>query len=133
MEKPNNIPVAVLIYGVKDLKPMQDWGIYLAPENKKDKTALSTSQLRKFFGLMKRIQADFENQKSEIILLNPKLAYAVGRDWDSKNQENKTKIKPFYDLLNPLISDIKEDKKKFKNFIDVLEAIVAYHKEAKGE
>ncbi len=122
--KPNILNVSVLTEGIKDTEILKKWGHYLAEGN--DKVKVKTSQLRKFFGAVKKIQADFENQKHEIILLLPKLAYAVGR-----NKEN-SKIKDFYDLLEPLIKDINEDKKKFKNFVNIFEAIVAYHKE-KGE
>jgi CRISPR type III-A-associated protein Csm2 len=120
--KPKSFDKLILTEGVKDVKEIQNWGHFLAD----GKDGVKTSQLRKFFGAVKKIQADFENSKGEIVLLNPKLAYAVGRNRSSK-------IKELYQLLSPLIDDIKEDKKKFKNFVNVFEAIVAYHKEIARE
>lgn len=122
---PEKIPVSVLTEGIKDLKPLEEWGSYLAEKGTLDK--VSTSQIRKVFGSIKRIQADFAKSKGEILLLEPKLAYAVGRD------KNKTKIKDFYNLLSPLIREVKEDKARFQNFVNVFESIVAYHKAAGGE
>nr|HMP31734.1 type III-A CRISPR-associated protein Csm2 [Saprospiraceae bacterium] len=47
-----------------------DWashfGEYLAPINKNDKDAMTTSQIRKFFGEVKRIQADFDKYKDDV-------------------------------------------------------------------
>ncbi len=134
-QKPTNIPPIILTEGIKQLTLIKDWGDYLAEDiketqNGREKTKtgkLSTSQIRKFFGAIKRIQVSFEKDKSEILLLEPKLAYAVGRD------NNKTKIKDLYNLLSPLIREIKEDKTRFNNFVNVVEAIVAYHKAAGGE
>lgn len=136
---PNKIPTTVLTEGVKDLEPLKEWGQFLAESDKEivngreriKKASVSTSQIRKFFGAIKRIQADFDLSKSEILLLDAKLAYAVGRD--VKNGRNQSKIKEFYDLISPLIRDVNQDKMKFKHFVNVFEAIVAYHKAAGGE
>jgi CRISPR type III-A-associated protein Csm2 len=84
---------------------------------------LTTSQLRKFFGEVKRQQAQGFN-KSEFVLLRPKLAYAVGR---AKDED--AKIHDFYHVLAPVIMDV-ENENEFKNFIKIFEAIVAYHKAA---
>lgn len=81
--------------------------------------AMSTSQLRKFFGEVKRIEMQYN--ASDVAMLNPLLAYAVGRD------EGKTKIKDFQEEISKAISTV-TDEKEFKNFVDIFEAIVAYHK-----
>ena len=127
----------MLINGIKDVKPLEELGKRLAEADKVQdrnnpnkwitKKAMSTSQIRKFFGAIKRIQADFDNLKGEIILLEPKLAYAVGKD------KKESKIDEFYKELSPLIKEINEDEKKFKNFVSIVEAIVAYHKVYGGE
>lgn len=119
--------------GIKDLTALEQFGRSLAKKDTETDTrnpqrnwtrkeAMTTSQIRKFFGAIKRIQADFENLKGEIILLEPKLAYAVGRDL------KKSKIDEFYKEISPLIREINEDEAKFKNFVSIIEAIVAYHK-----
>lgn len=127
-QKGQKIDTTILDTGIKDVANFQTWGHYFAEDGDGFKK-ISTSQLRKFFGALKQIQADFENKKSDVVLLDAKLAYAVGRDVDKKTGKNTSKIKVFYDELSPLIKNIKEDKVKFKRFIDVFEAIVAYHKE----
>lgn len=125
---PQKIPLTVLSEGITDLTLLNEWGDYLAkdhPDNRE--TALTSSQIRRFFGAVKRIQADFMHLKSEILLLEPKLAYAVGRS------KQGAKIKEFYLMMSPLIRDINQDKTKFKNFVSLFEAIVAYHKAANGK
>lgn len=90
---------------------------------------LTTSQLRKFFGEVRRIQNDLRLQKGEhldiqdIHLLKPRLAYQVGREKDKQ-----AKIKDFYEQMSIAI-DAVNSKTSFFNFIRLLEAIVAYHKE----
>ena len=82
---------------------------------------MTTSQLRKFFGEVKRIEMQNEIDFSDVVMLNPLLAYAVGRD------DKKTVIKDFQQEISKAISEIK-DKKDFQNFVKIFEAIVAYHK-----
>lgn len=85
---------------------------------------LTTTQLRKFFGEVKRQQAlGFnENDKTDFILLKPKLAYAVAR---AKDED--AKIHDFYWVISNAI-DLVKTKDQFRNFIKIFEAIVAYHK-----
>jgi CRISPR-associated protein Csm2 len=101
----------------------QRFGKELAqPLSNKNGTELTTSQLRKFFGEVKRQQAK-GFVKSEIILLKPKLAYAVGRN---KNKE-QSRIMQFYQVIADAIDNVKNEH-DFKRFIKIFEAIVAYHK-----
>ncbi len=86
-------------------------------------TKLTTSQLRKFFGEVKRQQAIGYNP-TDFILLKPKLAYAVGR-----TKKSNSCLHDFYKVMAIAI-DCVENEKQFKNFIKVFEAIVAYHKAA---
>lgn len=126
----------MLTEGIKDVDSLERLGRELAKDEKHSKNPrnkMTSSQIRRFFGALKRIQADFKKLKSEIILLEPKLAYAVGRDKDKKSQKNKTKIDLFYDEVSPLIRSIHEDEPKFKNFVNIVEAVVAYHKAACGD
>lgn len=87
------------------------------------KNKLTTSQLRRFFGEVKRQQMVGYNE-TDFVLLKPKLAYAVGRA-----KEKDAKIKDFYLVMSNAI-DLVHNEKQFKNFIKVFEAIVAYHKAA---
>lgn len=109
-----------------------DWcksfGKFLAPSSSTDRAALTTSQLRKFFGEVKRIQMQKTLSMADIAMLNPLLAYSVGRD--KKNGRNTTRILEFQQEMSKAISAIRPENKDndFENFINIFEAIVAYHK-----
>jgi CRISPR type III-A-associated protein Csm2 len=93
-------------------------------------TKLTTNQLRKFFGEVKRQQMNGYSE-TDFVLLKPKLAYAVGR-----NKKVNAKIKDFYEVISVAIdtvqngADVKDKTERFKRFIKIFEAIVAYHKAA---
>lgn len=131
--KPATIDKNIIDKGIKssDIENIKAWGRYFA-ENGGGKK-VTTSQLRKFFGEIKRIQADFDNCKMDLILLDPKIAYAVGRAKKEARQGDILKIEDFYKQISPLISIIEEDQKKFKHFVQLCEAIVAYHKQFGGD
>jgi len=98
-------------------------------EKKVKESKLTTSQLRKFFGEVKRQQM-MGYDETDFVLLKPKLAYAVGRAKDSN-----AKINDFYYVIANAIDCVKapsrdESVVRFKNFIKIFEAIVAYHKAA---
>ena len=89
--------------------------------------ALTTSQIRKFFGELKRIQSDPKKFKEDIPMLKAKLAYAVGRD--IKNGKQQTKIKKFYSELESGINLIRKDNDAdLIRFIKIVESTVAFHK-----
>ena len=96
-----------------------------------DTDPLTTSQLRKFFGEVKRQQMMTEFNETEFIMLKPKLAYAVGRAKQNGRKGKKQRIEDFYlvmaDAIDKVI-DSADKEKAFKNFITIFEAIVAYHK-----
>jgi len=79
----------------------KSFGFFL--QQKDNTNPLTTSQIRKFFGELKRIQAAPEKYQEEIPMLKAKLAYAVGRDastkFDRSTRKNElsysTKIKEF--------------------------------------
>lgn len=84
---------------------------------------LSTSQIRNFFGAVKRLQmkGQFDQQAArELILLKPKLAYQAGR--------HGGKVKDLERVLGKAIDLVGADPKRFENFTDFFEAILAYHK-----
>jgi CRISPR-associated protein Csm2 len=110
------------------VKFAEDFAKELNDGNKKNSKNFTTSQLRKFFGEVKRQQMNGYNE-TDFVLLKPKLAYAVGRA-----DKNKEKTKLFYEVLSVAIDEVQkgttenEKAKRFKNFIQFFEAIVAYHK-----
>lgn len=85
---------------------------------------LTTNQLRKFFGEVKRQQLQGFDE-SKFVMLKPKLAYAVGR------ADKSNKIKEFYKVIVNAMNLVR-DEKTFGNFVRVFEAIVAYHKAAEA-
>lgn len=113
-------------------------GAFLAKSEKDGKyfrDALTTSQLRNFFGEMRRIHMKVRNQQNlsgdllrDFLMLSPKLAYAEARVLKDKRG---SKIKEFVKATDNLIKavDKAENKKQaFENFVNIIEAIVAYHK-----
>lgn len=95
-------------------------GKYMA-ENK-----LTTSQIRNFYGEIKRIQmSDFEKCKTSFCLLKPKIAYAVSR------QDNDG-IRFFQSFFNKAFAAI-DNKEEFDHFCELAEAMLAYHKANNGK
>lgn len=112
----------------------EDFGKHLCQLNNDGsvgRNALTTSQLRRFFGEVKRIESDVEKNKNAILMLKPSLAYAIGRHAKDNNKE--AGIKDFGEemlrALNAIrYNDINVLKNDFANLVKVLEAVVAYHK-----
>src|SRR5690625_357521 len=100
-------------------------------------SALTTSQLRKFFGELRRIESDFDRYKEDVPLLKVRLAYAVGRDKQSKGK-NRYKIEKIYSICNDMAeayekSAEKDRKENFHRMVKLIESIVAFHKFSGGE
>ena len=109
----------------------EKFGKYLAVEEY-DSEPLTTSQLRKFFGEVKRQQMMGYNE-TEFTMLKPKLAYAVGRAKQNGKKNKMQKIEDFFTVITDAIDKVLSSSdrvKAFKNFITAFEAIVAYHKAA---
>jgi CRISPR type III-A-associated protein Csm2 len=108
-------------------------------ETSKEKE-LSTTQLRKFFGQLKRLQAEvqvdgnYQKHEVKMLMLAPQLAYAVGRNKKKlgRNIIDTTKIGHFHDEITSMLNSVSEDK-HFNNFVNIIEAVVAYHKFEGGE
>lgn len=111
----------MLCNGIKDLTELENLG--------KELKEVKTSQIRKFFGSMRQIQADFGNRSNEVIMLEPRLAYAKGK----AKRESQPGLEKLYRALSPLIKSIGYDKEKFDSFVRIVEAIVAYHKYYGGQ
>ena len=98
---------------------IEKFGEYLA------KTAnLKTSQIRKFFDAVKKIQNETRVKKSgniraRILRIKPQLAYATAKQ--------PRQLKDFADVVHTAIDKVK-DEKDFEYFVEFVEAIVAYHK-----
>ena len=97
------------------------------PDGKIGFNQMTTSQVRNFFGEIRRIQMKgYDNNKGAFQMLKPKLAYAVAR---SKGQN---KIRDFQRVVNELIVQVATEN-DYNNFVNFMEAIVAYHKANGGK
>lgn len=113
-----NLPADVIEEGGEPLvSAAEDLG------NRLENRGLKTSQIRKVYGAVKKIQMSDEFRRNDMIMLKPKLAYAAARD------DAVTDLK---DALTQAIDRVGDDPKRFKNFVDFFEATLAYHKDAGG-
>lgn len=97
------------------------------------RNAMTTTQLRNFFGELRRIQAmGFEGNETDFYMLKPKLAYTCARELKNKKDN---RIGDFEKALRPLIEAVAKSgkAKSFTNFTKFVEAIVAFHKYHGGE
>lgn len=91
--------------------------------NRLGNRGLKTSQIRKVYGAVKKIQMSEKFQRNDLIMLKPKLAYAAARD---------SAVTDLKDALTQAIDRVEDEPKRFKNFVDFFEATLAYHKAAGG-
>ena len=99
-------------------------------QDRNAKAPLTTAQLRRFFGEVKRIEMNVKGNKTDILMLKPMLAYAVGRDGINGR---KTRIDMLANVLFEALSAIRVNddshiEQDYANFVNIFEAIVAYHK-----
>jgi len=104
--------------------------IEIADKEGKNFTKIKTNQIRNFFAavlsIKNKVQSmdkfDFEEIKTDILLLKPKIAYAAGR---------KNNVKPFKEFIDRLVDALTKSTNKEKatqNFFNIIESVVAYHK-----
>jgi len=107
-------------------------GAYLVQKN------LTTSQIRNIFGEVRSIEANWSRDPDaafrRVALLEPKLAYAVGRG----QSRDGNPVKELADLLTPCLTLIRKapaEKRKdyFDRFSEFFEAILAYHRRSGGK
>ena len=89
---------------------------------------LKTSQIRKIYGAVKKIQVSEAFRPNDpimndLIMLKPKLAYAAARN---------RAVTDLKDALTQAIDKVEDSPGRFKNFVDFFEATLAYHKAAGG-
>lgn len=94
-------------------------------------TSVTTNQIRNAYGNMKKLEmAGWQGSRTqrEVILLKPRLAYAVGRQKGAA----QVGLRNLQTVLNHAIEAPVNDADTFKRFCQFFEAIVAYHKAAGG-
>ena len=113
------------------VKFADEFGAHLCDlqQDRPGREAMTTSQIRNFFGEVRRIQAKvqvdgFDNNKTPFLLLRPKLAYAQAR---VIAKVGRSRITVFREIIDDAHSEVK-NKEHFQNFVDFLEATLAYHK-----
>ena len=98
-------------------------------------SGFTTSQIRNVFGEIKRIQmSGFRDNKTDFLLLRPKIAYATQRASakDKRSAGPAEFEKVIKEAHFAVGSGTDGDEKRFENFCDFIEAILAYHKAAGG-
>ena len=108
----------------KDFLDYETGYAYIVAENSKK---LKTTQLRKFFGALKKMEqkTGWSEIETEFYLLKPRMAVATGRDHVPKQ---------FLNVIMAAMSkvdNVESDDLKLENFdkfVKFFEAIVAYHK-----
>ena len=94
-------------------------------QDRPGREAMTTSQIRNFFGEVRRIQAKtYDKDKTAFLLLRPKLAYAQAR---VVSKLGRSRITDFRDVIEIAHQSVNNDQ-HFQNFVDFLEATLAYHK-----
>ncbi len=96
-------------------------------------TGLTTSQIRQVFSKLKSIEAkQYDQQRTEFMMLKPFIAYAAGRHRVDGLREFKEKITWGIDCVLSA-KNKSEEEKRFKNFCTFFEAILAYHRACGGK
>lgn len=94
-------------------------------QDRPGREAMTTSQIRNFFGEVRRIQAKgYEKDKTAFLLLRPKLAYAQARVVSKLGRSRITDFREVIDKAHQAVGN----GDHFQNFVDFLEATLAYHK-----
>lgn len=114
-----------------DYYAVENGAAHLVAKSIKDKE-MKTTQLRKFFGHIKKLDAQTKGKKltdtfdsKKLSLIMPELAYALGRKLISED---------FYGLIKECLNASKiKTVGDFKNFVDFLSAVLAYHKMIGGK
>lgn len=92
------------------------------------KKNLTTSQVRQFYGQIKRIQmVGLENEIASLMLLVPKLYYNM------KRSDNSDGLKGLKEFVETMVKEIDKEnqisqKEKFERMVQLTEAFVAFHK-----
>lgn len=123
--KPYDLPPDVIEKGGK---PLVDEAKKLGEQIGHRDHGVTTSQIRKVFSAVKKIQIE-EFQPNELIMLKPKLAYVAAR----APERRKNSTEKLRDALTQAIDKVDDDPQRFKNFVDFFEATLAYHKAAGGQ
>lgn len=113
--------------GEKAVPFAEEFGKHLCDlqQERPGREAMTTNQIRNFFGEVRRIQAKgYEKDKTAFLLLRPKLAYAQARVVAKQGRSRITDFREVMDKAHQAVAN----GAHFQNFVDFLEATLAYHK-----
>lgn len=128
-----NIPTTIT-NKIKDLKSLQDYPIRDLVNHAKEfgpylkQQRLETNQVRKFLDAVNRLKTELAEKgefvaiEIEVVLLQPKLAYAASR---------QKAAKPLSDVISTAIDKV-HSKEDFERLVQFIESIIAYHKAEGG-
>lgn len=105
---------------------------------------LKTNQIRKFLDAINRLKFDLahgvevDQIETEVVMLKPKLAYAVARASKKQTQAIEKLSKVMSTAIDRMkeikeLEDLQNFKKDFERLVQLIESIIAYHKAAGGE
>lgn len=99
------------------------------------RNGFTTSQIRNVFGEIKRIQMNgFDANKTDFLLLRPKIAYAAKRATANNRNTGPADFEQVIKEAHLAVDTGKSgDTVRFENFCDFVEAVLAYHKAAGGK
>ena len=108
----------------------EEFGKHLSPQGL-GRDALTTSQIRNVYGEVQRMKMKGFN-KSELLLLKPRLAYLTERKGTTGSKDFRKVIEAALDeVLNS--SNDQDIEFRFNNFTNFFEAILAYHRSFGGK
>jgi CRISPR-associated protein Csm2 len=124
-QKKNNDDVLLLKDKLDNLSAEEiiDYAEKLVISFKSDK--IKANQIRNFYGAVNKLKLEYKSGKdiiSKLVLLKPQLAYAEGR-----NHNTKKFTKGMFDAINNTLQTTNRDA-ALKNFFILVESVVAYHK-----
>jgi CRISPR-associated protein Csm2 len=118
------LPEGLKTYPIRHLvNHAKKFGPYLKTQR------LETNQVRKFLDAINRLKAElaekgeFSAIETDVVLLQPKLAYAAARQKPAK---------PLSDVMSVAIDKV-HSKEDFERLVQFLESIIAYHKAEGGK
>lgn len=107
-------------------------------KREREKTGMTTTQIRNFFGEVRKIQMKTVAKcGGDFAMLKPRMAIAKVRATKDNPNNSPNRIKDFEKAVILLVDQIERgterEDQQFQNFADFIEAIVAYHKAYGGK
>lgn len=92
---------------------------------------VTTSQIRNIFGTIKKLEMSSQVDLPELLLLKPRIAYAVRRN--EKLQPLAQELTSAIDAVDAVRDEPTKLEERFRRFCQGFEAILAYHRAHGGK